>query len=61
MSEEHQGLTPEEEVYYSNYALIDLCDECGDYFPIHNHHDNAYDFLTWANGRLYCQGCLKWI
>jgi hypothetical protein len=56
---EHQDLTPEEEVYYANHALIDVCDgTCGDYVAITNYHDGD-DFLTWFNGKLYCKTCLK--
>lgn len=52
------GLTPEEELHYANHALIDICDGCGDFIGIHNHHDGS-NYLTWANGKLYCYDCLK--
>lgn len=56
---EHQELTQEEEVYYANYALIDVCDGlgCGDYVAITNYHDGDR-FLTWKDGKLYCPKCL---
>lgn len=54
----HNGLTPEEQLHYANHALVDHCDGCGDYTPIHNHHDGS-NYLTWSNGKLYCYDCLK--
>jgi len=55
---EHKELTPEEEIHYANYALIDVCDGCGNYFPITNHHDGN-NYLTFVGSKLYCQKCLK--
>jgi hypothetical protein len=52
------GLTLEEEVYYANYAEIDVCECCGNYVGIKNWHDDT-NFLTWMAGKLYCQKCLN--
>jgi len=54
--DEH-GLTLEEELYYANHALIDICDCCGNYFSIQNHHDGS-NYLTWHGSKLYCQKCI---
>jgi hypothetical protein len=54
----HSGLTPEEELHYASHALIDYCDGCGNYTPIHNHNDGK-NFLTFVGDKLYCQKCLK--
>jgi hypothetical protein len=53
-------LTEKEIMYYANYALIDVCDDCscGEYTPIKNYHDGR-NYLTWAGNRLYCLKCLK--
>ena len=51
-------LTEEEQVYYANNALIDICDCCGEYFPITNHNDGD-DYLTFIGNQLLCQGCLN--
>lgn len=51
-------LTFEEQVYYANNALIDVCDCCGEYFPITNRNDGN-DYLTLIGNQLLCQGCLK--
>lgn len=59
MNIEHQGLTPEEEVHYANYAWIDVCECCGEWTPIQKSQDNL-NYLTWTfEGKLYCQKCLK--
>ncbi len=50
-------LTETEEVHYSNYSLIDICDGCHDYYPIHNHHDGK-NYLTWTGKQLYCLKCV---
>lgn len=42
---------------YVNYSLIDICNVCNDYVPIHNHHDGK-NYLTWVGNRLYCQKCM---
>jgi hypothetical protein len=55
---ENVGLTQEEELYYANHALIDLCDCCGDFVAIHNDCGGS-NYLTWVDGKLYCQKCLK--
>lgn len=54
-----ERLTEKEIMYYSNYALIDVCDEvgCGEYTPITNYHDGR-NYLTWVGNRLYCQKCM---
>ena len=49
-------LTIEEEVYYVNYALIDICDLCGNYTPILNYNDGK-NYLTLTGTHLYCQKC----
>jgi hypothetical protein len=53
-------LTFEEQVYYANNVLIDVCDCCGDYFPITNRNDGK-DYLTiTGNGySLICNKCNK--
>jgi len=48
----------EEEVYYANYNLVDVCDLCGKYTPITNRNDGN-DYLTFTGIQLLCQGCLK--
>ena len=52
----NKELTEEEMVFYSNYALIDMCDCCGNYFPITNRH-NGEKFLTIKDNGIYCQKC----
>lgn len=47
-----------EKVPYVNYSLIDVCDGCGDYFPIHNWNDGK-NYLTLTGKHLYCQKCLE--
>lgn len=54
----NEELTEEEEVHYVNYSLIDLCDCCHEYFPIHNYNDGK-NYLTWTGKYLYCQKCIK--
>ena len=49
------GLTFEEEVYYANHALIDICDDCGDWTPITNYHDGD-NFLIF-DGWFICYKC----
>ena len=49
-------LTLEEQVYYANYAEVDVCDCCGNYTAIKNWHDGD-NYLTWVAGKLYCQKC----
>jgi len=51
-------LTIEEQVYYGNNALIDVCDLCGKYFPITNGNDGN-DYLTLIGNQLLCQKCLN--
>lgn len=53
--DEH-GLTFDEEIYYANHALIDICNGCGNYFPIQNHHDGS-NYLTWNGSQLLCCKC----
>jgi len=52
------GLTLEEEIYYADYAEIDICDLCGNYIPIINWNDGE-NHLTFCGGKLYCQKCNK--
>lgn len=40
------------------YDLIDVCDCCGEYFPITNRNDGN-DYLTFNGSQLLCQKCLK--
>lgn len=54
----NRELTEQEEVFYSNYGLIDKCDCCSDDIPIHNHHDGK-NYLTITGNKIYCQKCLK--
>jgi hypothetical protein len=49
-------LTEEEAIYYADYALIDTCDCCGDWFPIHNGHDGE-DFLEYDGFQFLCRKC----
>jgi hypothetical protein len=55
---EHRELTQEEVIFYTNHALIDRCDDCGEWMPITNRWDGK-NYLTFVNGKLYCQSCLK--
>ena len=57
---EHIGLTHEEEIYYANYNLIDLCDECSDYVPITNYNDGS-NYLTFIENKVVCQKCMKFL
>ena len=34
-TEEHTELTEDEEVHYANYAYIEICDVCHNYFALH--------------------------
>jgi hypothetical protein len=54
----NEELTEEEQINYANYSLIDICDCCGDYFPIHNWNDGK-NYLTLTVKHLYCQKCLR--
>ncbi len=54
----NEQLTETEEVHYSNYGLIDVCDCCGEYIPIHNNNDDK-NYLTWCGKHLYCLKCMK--
>jgi hypothetical protein len=49
-------LTLEEEIYYANYASIDTCDLCNNYFPIINWNDGE-KFLTFSGNQLLCPSC----
>ena len=51
-------LTEEEQVYYAEYALIELCDCCGKYRPVRNHNDGA-DYITFTGRQFLCQTCLN--
>ena len=51
-------LSIEEEVYYGNYGLIDVCDLCNNEVAITNYHDDK-NYLTLVGSKLYCQRCLK--
>lgn len=53
-------MNEQEEVFYGNYGLIDVCDGdgCGNDTPITNYHDGG-NYLTWTGKRLYCLKCLK--
>lgn len=54
-----QFMNDEEEVFYANYGLIDICEDCGNDTPILNHHDGK-NYLTWTGKHLYCLKCLKY-
>ena len=41
----HKELTIEEEIYYANYAEIEICDCCGDYYGIFIIEYNGIQFL----------------
>jgi len=43
---------------FINYSLIDTCDNCHDYFPIHNYNDGK-NYLIFIGSKLYCQKCIK--
>jgi hypothetical protein len=49
-------LTFDEMVYYSNYAGIDTCDLCGEYFGIINYHDSG-DFVVFNGKQFLCKKC----
>jgi hypothetical protein len=49
-------LTMEEMVFYADHALIDICDLCGNYFPITNDHDGK-NYLTLTDNGLLCLKC----
>ena len=50
------GLTLEEEAFLGNVAEIEICDLCGMYFGIINHHEN--DIFIEYNGRQFlCNKC----
>lgn len=51
-------MNEQEEVFYGNYGLIDICDGCGNDTPITNHHDGK-NYLTLTGKYLYCLKCLK--
>lgn len=51
-------MTEEEEIYYANNSLIDICDCCGDYFPIYDRKDEK-DFLTLDGTQILCNECLE--
>ena len=55
---EENELTEEQQIFYGNYGLIDVCDLCGNYVPIINHHDGK-NYLTLVGDKLHCQECLK--
>jgi len=49
-------LTEEEQIYYANYCSIELCDLCGEYFPILNNHDND-DYVEYNGIQFLCNKC----
>lgn len=51
------SLSIEEEVYYTNYGLIDMCDCCQDYYPIHYYQDRK-NYITFTGKQFLCQKCL---
>jgi hypothetical protein len=53
-----EQLTQNEIDYYTKFALIDICNFCGDIIPIYNHQDGK-NYLTWYNNKLYCCKCKK--
>jgi hypothetical protein len=40
-----QFMTEQEEIYYADYALIEICDCCGDYFSLSDIKFNGKQFL----------------
>ncbi len=50
-------LTEEQQIFYGNYGLIDVCDCCGNYVAITNKHDGD-NYLTFVDSKLYCQKCI---
>ena len=53
-------LTIQEQVYYSNYNLIDECDLCGKPFPITNRNDGN-EYLEFVGTQLLCPKCRSWL
>lgn len=49
-------LTEQEMIYYANYALIELCDVCGDYFSIRNYHDDE-NYIEYNGQQFLCNVC----
>jgi hypothetical protein len=52
----NKELTIEEELYYFKYALIDICDVCGEYVPITNNNDGN-NYLEYNGVQLLCNKC----
>lgn len=52
-----QFMNNEQNEIQINYSLLDICDLCHDYFPIHNYYDDQ-NYLTWNGNYLYCQTCM---
>jgi len=49
-------LTIEEQVYYSTYANIEICDLCGGYYGFLNLYD-GYPFIQHTDRQLLCNKC----
>ena len=52
--------TPEEERSISNHSTIEMCEHCGDYFPITERfcdEHKSYPIRLTLEGNFYCEKC----